>query len=570
MAPTLKLGHSDVGSNPILGLLLNFDSIKYKKGLTIMFKSIPFTNDRSSYEFINQEELPILNNLQYELNRNGQYGDPFHIHYKGKVSAHAVRTSTFRVTHATMMAYLINIYNPGLQIQINGIVMDIPSETTQFLKTPVTGTRTPEENTLLFTTQMIMARPSYLTDFLYTGLDVLAYNIHILRTGIESITIINKNIPHFKNLEMFLLRSANHRLAINLGTSHSTNPATPNFTSQTVNVYTNIYAEDQLRAAIALTPTLIKDFPNIILPEEVWPIFEAYGETTDTNWLRLYNEWYIKNNINKRFILNRIKTTIPEFFRYVVQNYARSKEETSRRIAEYEQQLAERYQQLQKVMAQEMFTEEALAAQQDQFIDYVSKCSAVVDIIQTRRNNRNTGASENMLVVSINNPLDYYDIEAAKSVLRQLHRISTGLTEKIIRILELIYIDQVATLYTSSVIGFSQFSVNALAYECDGISMKSTHLPHPHLNEHHCLGSNRSLIEKELSKQNFIEGFTQILAATHNINFLDSTVLNTLIERMKNCLSDENSRNAQKPTIEYPAGSGTMLTINKFWEAIKS
>jgi hypothetical protein len=87
-----------------------------------------------------------------------------------------------------------------------------------------------------------------------------------------------------------------------------------------------------------------------------------------------------------------------------------------------------------------------------------------------------------------------------------------------------------------------------------------THLPHPHLVNHGCLGGNGTYIGKYMSEGRWDMAIEQSIAATKNINFGDTTVVNSMMRDIYN-------RMDVKFII---ADNGQEMSPNEFLEYVKN
>lgn len=83
-------------------------------------------------------------------------------------------------------------------------------------------------------------------------------------------------------------------------------------------------------------------------------------------------------------------------------------------------------------------------------------------------------------------------------------------------------------------------------YEFDGrLPNAETYFPNPHIQGYHCLGDNRGPAERAILDGNYPAAVDQLIAACHNLNWRDGTV----VEYFSGQLLDE-----ENPVIELPTG----------------
>ena len=83
-----------------------------------------------------------------------------------------------------------------------------------------------------------------------------------------------------------------------------------------------------------------------------------------------------------------------------------------------------------------------------------------------------------------------------------------------------------------------------------------THMPHPHLYHHACLGGNETYINNYLKQGNWDMAIEQTIAAVKNINFGDATVIREFVEDVQNSL--DSSRRC------ILADNGKEMTLREF------
>lgn len=76
-------------------------------------------------------------------------------------------------------------------------------------------------------------------------------------------------------------------------------------------------------------------------------------------------------------------------------------------------------------------------------------------------------------------------------------------------------------------------SLNVSSHQRSG-NYDATHLPHPHLVNHGCLGGNRTPIMQYMNSGDWDLAIEQTIAATKNVNFGDSTVVNGMMRDVRN------------------------------------
>lgn len=87
---------------------------------------------------------------------------------------------------------------------------------------------------------------------------------------------------------------------------------------------------------------------------------------------------------------------------------------------------------------------------------------------------------------------------------------------------------------------FNLNNLSSLVPVCCDVSgeCNDTHLPHPHLYHHGCLGGNKNYILKYMEDGDWDLAIEQAIAAVKNINFGDAVVLNEFIGDVKNRMTD--------------------------------
>ena len=150
----------------------------------------------------------------------------------------------------------------------------------------------------------------------------------------------------------------------------------------------------------------------------------------------------------------------------------------------------------------------------------------------TRLNNGGKG-----LFYSVCETIEYFDEDAFKRVYdTPSSRMNMNATPEVREIFYAIFAQNKGVFRVESMFRLDNLnSIRAISGSRTG-NYGSTHLPHPHLYHHACLGGNGSEINRYLSSGDWDLAIEQTIAATKNINFGDATVVGEFTSDVRNSM----------------------------------
>lgn len=340
---------------------------------------------------------------------------------------------------------------------------------------------------------------------------------------------LDKIKPDEKALSMIFQESINHRVRIYKEAN-----------GYCYRILTNQWSWDMARKLIALMPRL---FPHLQVSDEVHTLCKLFGGTDFEAWANAYNTWITKVRPPIK-IINR--EDIEQLCRHIlakqVHNLTKRLDETNSEIDNYEQALTTLYRTAQS-LKERIYQHSNKTLFNDEFIDYLQKNKAIVKC-------RPDPAMDGLRLL-IRTPLHYYDQNAFDAIISNPRSDLNKDPEKSMLFKAIYSSTPSLELWTDT-----WCRINLAEAKCDRITGNNYKLlPQPHIYAANCWGDNRSYIQKALIQGEHINAIEQIIAATKNLNWFDSTIINWLLRGI-------NTEYANRKTFKI-IGTDTFLNYHE-------
>lgn len=317
-------------------------------------------------------------------------------------------------------------------------------------------------------------------------------------------------------------------------------------------IFTSKMSFTLARKIIAMLPGLLKwelptpDYLNII---------KAFAGTDADLWYKLISPIYKKLTTD----LNRFRDKLERFARNIDAGAIRICRDTITKyqnlINSYLAQVDHWYNEIQKNQQQLFALENMGSGELQEFVEYVLKHPVIksFEVVDSKR-----------LRFWVVTPILYYDVDAFKAMERNKGNTLHKYPEFFRDMLHKVFIDGKYTIYTETVfmIDFRDGHVAPSHQHHEGTQeayTKGYAVWQPHIVPHtyHCWGNNLPYINKALKNRKFIEGWEQIIAATQNINFTDTSVVldfwKRIYDKQKDlfCIQDNENPEIQLSVQDY-------------------
>lgn len=182
--------------------------------------------------------------------------------------------------------------------------------------------------------------------------------------------------------------------------------------------------------------------------------------------------------------------------------------------------------------------------------------SRLYDFFDTHKQLTVLSTGDDSIRFGIAETLEYYDEDEFIALMEEKNSYiyeSDYIDDDIILLLNAIFGERRGVFYTNSV-----FSLTSMRYVnvCEDESFVYDALPHPHLYFYGCTGANDQYFDQYAESGDWDLGIEQAIAATKNLNFGDSTVVNRMIEwiacnRDRKCIYAESDRSRLYSISEF-------------------
>lgn len=219
-------------------------------------------------------------------------------------------------------------------------------------------------------------------------------------------------------------------------------------------------------------------------------------------------------------------------------------------IERYQQEIAN----LLNRISQSSINLEALRAQGNSSDDSVYKFFMAhnqITICNTQQTN-----DGNVMEYCVAETMEYFDADAFVRLYNNPHSSVGGASQDVKEILWGVFADNKGVFRVEAIFRLVNLaSIIARRGSTSG-QFSNTHLPHPHLYHHACLGGNENYINRYLEQGNWDLAIEQTIAAVKNINFGDSTVVGEFVADVRNAMSS--------PCKCILADNGKEMTLREF------
>lgn len=262
-------------------------------------------------------------------------------------------------------------------------------------------------------------------------------------------------------------------------------------------------------------------------------LFRAYAGDSPENWFAFIKQAYAAHLVQglERF-QDKLETFGKDLNRTNINFYTATIRQTNESIISFLNKLDTLYKELktnQRILfsiqneVNENFTE---------FVNYILKHPALkhLELIDST-----------YIKFWVTTPLNYYDLDAFKMIHRNKNSTLHTYSATFIDLMCKVFIENKFTIWTESVfiidfmqgyIGPShQHRTGNLSGQTKGYAIWQ---PHVVPERYHCWGNNLPYINRALHDKQYIPAWEQIMAATQNINFTDTSVVNDFWSRINN------------------------------------
>ena len=167
----------------------------------------------------------------------------------------------------------------------------------------------------------------------------------------------------------------------------------------------------------------------------------------------------------------------------------------------------------------------------------------------------------NVMDYCVTETIEYFDVDAFVRLYNNPHSTIGGAPKDIKDIFHGVFADGKGMFRAEGAFRLVNLaSLRARRGSTSG-QFSETHLPHPHLYHHACLGGNETYINNYLAQGNWDMAIEQSIAAVKNINFGDGVVINEFVNDVRNAFGS-----SRKYII---ADNGKEMTLREFLSYIR-
>lgn len=317
-------------------------------------------------------------------------------------------------------------------------------------------------------------------------------------------------------------------------------------------IFTSKMSFTLARKIIAMLPGLLKwELPT----PDYLDIIKAFSGTDADLWYKLISPIYKKLTTG----LDRFRIKLERFARDLntasLRIYRNTITRCQSNINNYLAQVDTWYNEIRKNQQQLFALENMESKELQEFVEYILKHPVVksVEVVDSKR-----------LRFWVVTPILYYDVDAFKAMERNKGNTLYNYPEFFRDMLHKVFIDGKYTIYTETVfmIDFQDGHVAPSHNHHEGTQeayTKGYAVWQPHIvpQIYHCWGNNLPHINKALKNRKFIEGWEQIIAATQNINLIDTGVVLDFWKRIYDqqkdlfCIQDNENPEIQLSVRDY-------------------
>lgn len=200
-------------------------------------------------------------------------------------------------------------------------------------------------------------------------------------------------------------------------------------------------------------------------------------------------------------------------------------------IAHYQEEIARMFNRLE----QSSVNLAALEAQGDSTDDTVYKFFMMhkqITIVTTQQN-----SDGNVMDYCVAETIEYFDADAFVRLYNNPNSSVGGASKDIKDIFYAVFAENKGMFRVEGMFRLVNLASVVARSRCTSGQFSNTHLPHPHLYHHACLGGNENYITKYLQEGNWDMAIEQTIAAVKNINFGDGIVIREFVDDVRNALN---------------------------------
>lgn len=342
-------------------------------------------------------------------------------------------------------------------------------------------------------------------------------------------------------------------LAVSL-TKHKNHKVKIIHLNNTVWILSNEINEEFVENSLALFPFLFA-IESLQKDEQIIDCCKAVTkkEPVKQHFAKLFNSLA---DIRQQKKINIIKNALNSKIQYMIQKTDREIRSIEDSIQDYEQRLAQYYEKIDVYKAQKLGFESKKKVENEEVTDvlaFIEKNRYIQNLTLIKNNSYHDTAES--LQLDIYAPINIYETEPLE---RQIaNRVDDynkhEIKSKIYRAFKRIFVDEELQMICQTFVKLDIANSTIDAGKESNRKQYSdyTRLPQPHLTRFNCWGDNKNAIIQALRDSDLIGAINNILIATQNINFTDSTVLsnwvdaiagNSCLYHLPTCLSKADGR----------------------------
>lgn len=230
-------------------------------------------------------------------------------------------------------------------------------------------------------------------------------------------------------------------------------------------------------------------------------------------------------------------------------------EDYHRNIAQYQEEIARLFNKLE----QSSVSLTALEAQGDSADDSVYKffmSHKQITIVTTQQN-----SDGNVMDYCVTETIEYFDADAFVRLYNNPNSSVGGAPKDVKDIFYAVFAENKGMFRVEGMFRLVNLASIVARRGSTSGQFSETHLPHPHLYHHACLGGNETYINNYLQQGNWDMAIEQTIAAVKNINFGDGIVIREFVTDVQNAL--DSSRKC------ILADNGKEMTLREFLAYIR-
>jgi hypothetical protein len=342
------------------------------------------------------------------------------------------------------------------------------------------------------------------------GLDKsLTIKITTIKRGASIFPVLDDiiGVKEHKNISLALQEHKNHKVRCYLS-------------ERTLLVVTSEYNADTDRKIVALLPVI---FPEQFgkLPAPMNELLNYLGKNDYTAWRAGMISWIDNFDLIKQKFVELINNKTKNH----IISLQRSLSSTRNDISNYLKTLGDLYGKETDFIKRLAIYENTPEEEGADFYEYLKKHRFI----------KNFDIKNNNLYLDIITPLEFYDDTVLKAYYKSSKSIITE-DNKIAQLFDEVFLKGKYQIYTCTKVRIDLGNNIYTKWNPDDslmFAIRCNAIPHPHIMEMGCWGNNGAPIVKALSQQEYIPAIEQIVAATKNINWTDTTVVGRFISMLK-------------------------------------